>query len=154
MLDCLFVLQGLQEATLVLYVLIKCKAPRCLISAEAKCCQKTNTFLAVILKFSFSSICLTHGELWASVQLYEGLSPKRVLPTLDGSADSCTTASFHPLPCHSLTFHIALLCHNSLFKSIHAHRIYPDVTLTPDWYLGYLRPHFKKSSRPSQPSKK
>ena len=63
-----------------------------------------------------------------------------LLPSLDSSTDSSTTAPSHLLPCRFLTFHIALLCHNKLFKNIHAHHIYPHLAPTPDWYLGYHCP--------------
>lgn len=44
------------------------------------------------------------------------------------------------LLCHCLTFHIALLCHNQLFKCSHAHHVYLHLAPTPDLYLEYLCP--------------
>lgn len=95
-------------------------------------------FFAIILKLFFSSFCLTHGELLASVQLYQGLSTMRVLTSPDINTNSSTAAPSHLLLCHCLMFHIALLCHNQLFKNSHAHHIYQLLAPTPDWYLGYL----------------
>lgn len=117
---CLFVLQGLQEENVFLFAL--CKALRCLIWAGTKCCRKTNMFFAVILKFSVSSICLTHGEPWTHVPLYQGWSAKRGLLSLVSSTCSSTTALSHLLPCHFLTFHI-FLCYPQILKSIHVHHI-------------------------------
>lgn len=89
----------------------------------------------------FSDICLSHGEPWASVQLYQGWHAKRVLLSLDSSIDSGTSAPSHLLPCHFLMFHIALFCHNQLFKSIHAHHIQSHLAFTPPpRYLRYLCP--------------
>lgn len=119
--DSLFVFWGLQEKNIFLFSL--CKALRSLIWAGTKCCQKTNMFFAVILKFSLSSICLTHGELWTLSVCIRAEVPRGGLFSLVSSTCSGTAALFHFLPCHFLTFHVIFLCYPQPFKSIHVHHI-------------------------------
>lgn len=118
----------LQTGTAFLYSVVKCKSPRWLILL-----RKRAVFHAIILKFSFSSSCVTNGDLWTTA-VVSGLENREFLPP-------CTATPFQLLPHHFWTFHIVLLCHNQLFIITHACQFCPHFASTLDRYLGYLSLH-------------